>query len=89
MKLFKKLDDELHFWAGMLISFFTFFPLAFVFPQWVSALFAFGLTAATGIGKEWYDEHIKKTRFDERDFAVAHWPLVRVARVSVAHLREH
>lgn len=67
MKIFKKLDDEMHFWAGVLISIFTFIPLTFVFSQWVAALFAFGLTAAAGIGKEWYDENIKKTRFDERD----------------------
>lgn len=67
MKIFKKLDDEMHFWAGMLISFITFVPLTFIFCQWLSSVFAFGITAFVGITKEWYDENIKKTKFDERD----------------------
>jgi len=65
--IFKKLDDELHFWAGVLISAFVFIPLTTLFSQWIAALFAFGVTAAAAIGKEWYDENIKKTKFDERD----------------------
>jgi hypothetical protein len=67
MKIFKKMDDEMHFWAGMLISVFTFIPLNFLFSQWLSAIFAFGFSVVGGLGKEWYDENVKKTSFDERD----------------------
>lgn len=64
---FKKLDDEMHFWAGMVVSIFTFILLNFLFSQWLSGVIAFGLTLAAGLGKELYDESVKKTKFDERD----------------------
>lgn len=67
MKIFKKLDDELHFWAGAIISTLAFIPLTLIFSQWLAAIFAFGITASAAIGKEWYDQNIKKTMFDERD----------------------
>jgi hypothetical protein len=70
---FKKLDDEMHFWAGMLISIFTFIPFTFIFPQWIAALDAFGVTVIIGIGKEYYDEHFKKTYFSNRDLK---WTLI-------------
>jgi hypothetical protein len=38
-----------------------------MFSQWLSAVFAFGIALSAGIGKDWYDENIKKTKFDERD----------------------
>lgn len=64
---FKKLDDEMHFWAGMLISLFVFIPFTFIFSQWLSGVFAFGIASAIGVSKEWYDKNIKNTRFDDRD----------------------
>jgi hypothetical protein len=65
---FKKLDDEMHFWAGMLIWIFTFILANFVSGQWESAIIALLAAASTGIVKEVYDEKIKKTKFDWRDF---------------------
>ena len=67
MKIFKKVDDEMHFWAGILISIFAFIPLTFILSQWLSAVFAFGIASAAGIGKEWYDEKIKGTEFNASD----------------------
>ena len=65
---FKKLDDEMHFWAGMLIWIFTFILANFAFEQWLSSVVALIVAASTGIVKEVYDEKIKKTRFDWSDF---------------------
>jgi hypothetical protein len=65
---FKKLDDEMHFWAGMLIWIFIFILANFAFEQWLSAVVALVTAASTGIVKEVYDEKIKKTKFDWRDF---------------------
>lgn len=73
MALFKKLDDEMHFWAGMLISLFTFILANFLFNQSVSAVVAFGFATIAGIGKEFYDKYIKKTKFDFRDLV---WTLI-------------
>lgn len=70
---FKKLDDEMHFWAGMLISIFTFIPLAQFFSQWVAALDAFAIVVIAGVGKEYYDEHFKNTYFNNRDLK---WTLI-------------
>jgi hypothetical protein len=64
---FKKLDDEMHFWAGMLIWMFVFILANFAFEQWVSAIAGFLSSILSGIGKEIYDQKIKKTRFDWRD----------------------
>ena len=64
---FKKLDDEMHFWAGMLIMFFVFILSNFLFNQSVSAIVGFLSSILSGIGKEIYDQRIKKTRFDWRD----------------------
>jgi len=65
---FKKLDDEMHFWAGMLIWIFMFILANFVFEQWLSAIVALIAAASTGVVKEVYDDKIKKTVFDWRDF---------------------
>ncbi len=65
---FKKLDDEMHFWAGILIWMFTFILANFAFEQWLSSIVALIVAASTGVVKEVYDEKIKKTRFDWRDF---------------------
>ena len=65
---FKKLDDEMHFWAGMVIWIFTFILASFAFEQWLSSVVALIVAASTGIVKEVYDEKIKKTRFDWSDF---------------------
>ena len=70
---FKKLDDEMHFWAGILIWFFVFFIANFWFNQSVSSLLGFGGSLISAIGKELYDKHIKKTKFDWRDFK---WTLI-------------
>ncbi len=35
--------------------------------RFLSAIFAFGFSVVGGLGKEWYDENVKKTSFDERD----------------------
>lgn len=64
---FKKLDDEMHFWAGMVIMLFIFIPSTFVFTQWLAAVIGFLSAGTAAILKELYDKHIKKTRFDWRD----------------------
>lgn len=64
---FKKLDDEMHFWAGMIIMLFVFIPSTFQFEQWVAALVGFLSAGTAAILKEFYDKYIKKTRFDWRD----------------------
>lgn len=73
MPLFQKLDDELHFWAGMLISIFTFILANFLFNQSVSSIVAYGFVICGAVGKELYDKHIKKTIFDWRDIK---WTLI-------------
>lgn len=73
---FKKLDHELHFWAGVLIALFVFIPLTFVFSQWLAALVAFGITSIVGVGKEWYDKNIKKTKFE---WVEAKWTAIGAA----------
>jgi Fe2+ transport system protein B len=65
---FKKLDDEMHFWTGMLIWIFIFILSNFLVSQWESSLVALITAASTGIVKEVYDEKIKKTKCDWRDF---------------------
>ena len=65
---FKKLDDELHFWTGIIISFLTFFVCDITGVGRIEAIIASFVTAIlAGIGKELYDKQIKKTRFDWRD----------------------
>jgi hypothetical protein len=64
---FKKLDDEMHFWAGMLIWLFIFILANFLFAQWVSSIVAFIAAASTGVVKEIYDDRVKETVFDWRD----------------------
>jgi hypothetical protein len=64
---FKKLDDELHFWAGMVIWIFIFILCNFVLEQWVSAIVAFVAAASVGVVKEIYDDRVKETVFDWRD----------------------
>ena len=64
---FKKLDDEMHFWAGMVIMLFVFIPSTFVFQQWMAALVGFLSAGTAAFLKEEYDKRIKKTRFDWRD----------------------
>lgn len=64
---FKKLDDEMHFWAGMLISFFVFMIANFWFTQWQSGVIGLLISFIGGVGKEIYDLKIKKTKFDWRD----------------------
>lgn len=73
MPLFKKRDDELHFWAGVLISIFTFILANFLFNQSVSAIVAFGFVILAATGKELYDKYIKLTRYDWRDWI---WTLI-------------
>lgn len=73
---FKKLDYELHFWAGFIICLFAFIPSALVFSEWVAAVGAFILTTGVAIGKELYDKHVKKTRFDWID---AKWTVIGAA----------
>jgi hypothetical protein len=65
--MFKKMDDEMHFWAGILIWFFVFFIANFWFNQSISSSVGFGVAIIAAIGKELYDKHIKKTKFDWRD----------------------
>jgi len=65
--MFKKMDDEMHFWAGVLISLFVFMIANFAFNQSISAIVGFGASIFAAFGKELYDKHIKKTRFDWRD----------------------
>jgi hypothetical protein len=64
---FKKLDDEMHFWAGMLIWLFIFILANFLFAQWLSSIVAFIAAASTGVVKEVYDDRVKETVFDWRD----------------------
>jgi hypothetical protein len=65
---FKKLDDELHFWTGMIISFLTFFVCDITgIDKVISIIVSFTVACLAGIGKEYYDKEIKKTRFDWRD----------------------
>jgi len=64
---FKKMDDEMHFWAGMLIWIFIFILGNFVFEQWLSAVVAFVAAASVGVVKEIYDDRVKETVFDWRD----------------------
>jgi hypothetical protein len=64
---FKKLDDEMHFWAGLIIWFCVFVLANFVFDQWASSIVAFIAAASTGVVKEVYDDRIKETVFDWRD----------------------
>lgn len=73
---FKKMDHELHFWAGTLIVIFTFIPCTLLFSELLAALFAFLITTGVAIGKELYDKHIKKTRFDWTD---AKWTVIGAA----------
>jgi lipoprotein signal peptidase len=73
MALFQKLDDEMHFWAGMLISFVVFFVANFWFNQSVSSIVSYGFIIIGAICKELYDKYIKKTRFDWRDLK---WTLI-------------
>jgi hypothetical protein len=78
MKPFKKLDDEIHFWVGMIISFLTFFVLDntyLIFEKLIGIqiskaviiLLTFLVPVLAAIGKETYDKKIKKTKFDWRD----------------------
>jgi len=71
--IFKKLDDEMHFWAGMLVFIFSFIVANFWFNQSVSAIICFILSGLVGIGKEIYDLKVKKTKFDWRDVK---WTLI-------------
>jgi hypothetical protein len=64
---FKKLDDELHFWAGMVIWIFIFILANFIVSQWMSSLVAFLASGSSAVVKEYYDLNVKKTRFDWRD----------------------
>lgn len=64
---FKKLDDEMHFWAGMIIWLSVFILANFLFEQWISSIIAFVVAASVGVVKEIYDETIKETVFDWRD----------------------
>ena len=64
---FKKLDDEMHFWAGLLISFVVFFVANFFFNQSISGIVAFIFTIFAGVIKELYDKYIKKTKFTWSD----------------------
>lgn len=70
---FKKIDDEMHFWAGMLIWIFTFILANFVFNQSASSIVAFLAAASVGVVKEIYDDTIKETVFDWRDLK---WTLI-------------
>ena len=70
---FKKLDDEMHFWAGMLIWMFIFILSNFFLDQWLASIISLIVAASTGVVKEVYDEKIKKTIFDWRDFK---WTLI-------------
>lgn len=65
--IFKKLDDEMHFWAGMIVMLLIFIPSTFEFGQWLAALIGFTVASGVGVIKELYDKYIKKTRFDWRD----------------------
>lgn len=65
--MFKKMDDEMHFWAGMLISFLVFFISNFWFNQSVSGILGFLAAFFSGMAKELYDKYKKKTKFDSRD----------------------
>lgn len=80
---FKKLDDEMHFWAGLLISMVAFMGLTFIFPQWLSGLLAYLVVIIAGIGKEYYDEHFKNGRFDKRDLK---WTLIGGAIIPFIYI---
>lgn len=71
--IFKKKDDEFHFWAGMIIFIFTFIINNFWFSQSVSAILSFILSFVCAISKEIYDLKVKKTKFEWRDVK---WTLV-------------
>lgn len=65
---FKKLDDELHFWTGIIVSFLTFFVCDITGVDKIEAIITSFVTAVlAGIGKELHDKYKKKTRFDWRD----------------------
>ena len=65
--MFKLIDDEMHFWAGVLVNFFAFFLSSIVFTQLTATLIGFAAGIAAAIGKEVYDKKVKKTKFDWRD----------------------
>jgi hypothetical protein len=71
MKPFKKLDDEVHFWMGMIISFLAFFLCDFIFSideKVISIIITYIAPILAGLSKEFYDKYVKKTKFDWRDF---------------------
>ena len=67
---FSKIDYERHFWSGALIAFGAFFICEFVFSLPIPWCLIFSMTTSVlaGYGKELYDKHIKKTKFDWQDF---------------------
>lgn len=69
-KPFKKLDDEIHFWMGLMVSFLAFFicDFALSLEKSLSIAISFAAPVWGGFAKELYDLRIKKTKFDERDF---------------------
>jgi ABC-type microcin C transport system permease subunit YejB len=73
---FKKLDDEMHFWAGMIVWFCVFVLANFAFEQWASSVIGFIAAASIGVVKEIYDDRIKETVFDWRDLK---WTVIGAA----------
>jgi hypothetical protein len=67
---FKKLDYEVHFWVGAIISFVTLFFVAGVFEQSQVLGSVLGIvnTILIAAAKEYYDYKVKKTKFDKKDF---------------------
>lgn len=65
--MFKTIDDEMHFSAGLLANFFAFFLSSIVFTQLTATFIGLVAGIAAAIGKEVYDKKVKKTKFDWRD----------------------
>jgi len=67
MKLFKKLDNELHFWSGAMVGFLALFFWSGVFNLPHPPIAVAVAVVAAGFGKEVYDVKIKKTVFSWED----------------------
>jgi len=64
-------DKYMHFTTGYIMSSTTYaFTYKFTESRQKAFWYSFGVSIAAGIGKELYDKHVKKTRFDPKDATV-------------------
>ena len=67
MKLFKKLDNELHFWSGAMVGFLALFFWSGVFDLPHPPIAVAVAIVLAACGKEFYDVEVKHGKFSWED----------------------